>query len=62
MLPLHSLGERIVVVGPSQCGQVNVGSRRFQKLGLPAVHLDQLQHRPQSNWQARPESGVRRSS
>jgi adenylate kinase family enzyme len=56
MLPLHSLGERIVVLGPSNAGKSTLAVAVSKKLGLPAVHLDQLQHFPQSNWQARPEA------
>lgn len=55
MSPLHSLGERIVVLGPSNAGKSTLVVAVSKKLDLPAVHLDQLQHLPQSNWQARPE-------
>ncbi|TBY61856.1 AAA family ATPase [Rhizobium leguminosarum bv. viciae] len=56
MLPLHSLGERIVVLGPSNAGKSTLAVAISKKLGLPAVHLDQLQHLPQTDWQARAEA------
>jgi adenylate kinase family enzyme len=56
MLPLHSLGERIVVLGPSNAGKSTLAVAISKKLSLPAVHLDQLQHLPQTDWQARTEA------
>lgn len=56
MLPLHSLGERIVVLGPSNAGKSTLAVAISNKLGFPAVHLDQLHHLPHTDWQARPEA------
>ncbi|EJC78139.1 adenylate kinase-like kinase [Rhizobium leguminosarum bv. trifolii WSM2012] len=56
MLPLHSLGERIVVLGPSNAGKSTLAVALSRKLGLPAVHLDQLHHLPHTDWEARPEA------
>jgi adenylate kinase family enzyme len=55
MLPLQSLGERIMVMGPSNAGKSTLALALSDKLNLPTVHLDQLQHLPNTNWQARPE-------
>lgn len=56
MLPLHSLGERIVVLGPSNAGKSTLAVALSKKLGFPAVHLDQLYHLPHTDWQPRPEA------
>lgn len=56
MLPLHSLGERIVVLGPSNAGKSTLAVALSAKLGLPPVHLDQLHHLPNTDWQPRPEA------
>jgi adenylate kinase family enzyme len=56
MLPLHSLGERIVVLGPSNAGKSTLAVALSKKLGYPAIHLDQLHHLPNTNWQQRPEA------
>ncbi|TXI11992.1 MAG: AAA family ATPase [Rhizobium sp.] len=55
MLPLHSLGERIVVLGPSNAGKSTLAVALSRKLSIPAVHLDQLHHLPHTDWQPRPE-------
>jgi adenylate kinase family enzyme len=56
MLPLHSLGERIVVLGPSNAGKSTLAVALSKKLGFPAIHLDQLHHLPHTDWQPRPEA------
>lgn len=56
MLPLHALGERIVVLGPSNAGKSTLAVALAEKLGFPAVHLDQLHHLPHTDWQQRPEA------
>ena len=56
MLPLHSLGERIVVLGPSNAGKSTLAVALAKKLGFPAVHLDQLHHLPHTDWEQRPEA------
>lgn len=55
MLPLHSLGERIVVLGPSNAGKSTLAVALSAKLGIPAIHLDQLHHLPNTDWQPRLE-------
>jgi adenylate kinase family enzyme len=56
MLPLHALGERIVVLGPSNAGKSTLAVALSKKLGFPTVHLDQLHHLPDTDWQPRPEA------
>jgi adenylate kinase family enzyme len=55
MRPLHSLGERIVVLGPSNAGKSTLAVALSKKLGFPVIHLDQLHHLPNTDWQQRPE-------
>ncbi|MBY3004023.1 AAA family ATPase [Rhizobium leguminosarum] len=55
-MPLHSLGERIAILGPSNAGKSTLAVAVSEKLGIPAVHLDQLHHLPGTNWQPRPEA------
>jgi len=40
MLPLASLGARIVILGPSNAGKSTLAVALSHKLGVPAVHLD----------------------
>ena len=56
MLPLQALGDRIMVLGPSNAGKSTLALALSEKLDLPTVHLDQLQHLPNTDWQARPEA------
>lgn len=53
MLPLSSLGHRIAIVGPSNSGKSTLAVAMSQNLSLPAVHLDQLRHVPNTNWRER---------
>ena len=55
LLPLESLGERIMVLGPSNAGKSTLAAALSVRLGLPLVHLDQLQHLPNTDWEPRPE-------
>lgn len=56
MPPLNSLGQRIMVLGPSNAGKSTLSVALSNKLSLPVVHLDQLQHLPNTDWQPRPEA------
>ena len=56
MLPLQAFGDRIMVLGPSNAGKSTLALALSEKLDLPTVHLDQLQHLPNTDWQARPEA------
>jgi adenylate kinase family enzyme len=52
---LSQLGERICVMGPSNSGKSTLADAIARKLALRAIHLDQLYHLPNTNWQVRPE-------
>jgi len=56
MLSLASLGTRIVILGPSNAGKSTLAVALSEKLSIPAVHLDQLHHLPNTDWQPRPEA------
>ncbi|MGV8830971.1 MAG: AAA family ATPase [Devosia sp.] len=52
--PLESLGRRIVIMGPSNSGKSTLAEAIGEKAGLTIVHLDQLHHLPNTDWQPRP--------
>jgi len=54
ILPLADLGRRIVIFGPSNSGKSTLAEALSHKLGIPAVHLDQLHHTPNTDWVPRP--------
>lgn len=54
--PLAALGRRIMVLGLTNAGKSTLAVALSNKLGIPAIHLDQLQHRPNTNWVPRPEA------
>lgn len=54
VLPLADLGPRIVIFGPSNAGKSTLAEALSRKLDIPAVHLDQLHHAPNTNWVPRP--------
>jgi len=56
MIPLEALGQRIMVLGPSNAGKSTLALALAAKLDLPVVHLDRLQHLPNTDWRARPEA------
>ncbi|MDZ5646158.1 AAA family ATPase [Nitrospirillum sp. BR 11828] len=53
-MSLDELGPRICILGPSNSGKstlaVAIGRARL----LPPVHLDQLRHKPFTDWEPRP--------
>lgn len=55
LLPLDALGDRIMVLGPSNAGKSTLAAAIGAELDLPIVHLDQLQHLPHTDWEPRPE-------
>lgn len=55
MLPLKSLGNRIVIIGPSNAGKSTLALAISEKISVPAFHLDQFRHLPNTNWQMRPD-------
>ncbi|HEY4200024.1 MAG TPA: AAA family ATPase [Devosiaceae bacterium] len=54
LIALDALGPRICICGPSNAGKSTLAAAIARKQGLPAVHLDQLYHFPDTNWQPRP--------
>jgi adenylate kinase family enzyme len=50
-------GPRVVVVGTSGSGKTTLATRLSERLGLPHVELDALQHGP--NWQQATEDELR---
>ena len=54
VMPLAALGRRIVIMGPSNAGKSTLAAAIGKKTGLPVVHLDQLHHQPNTDWQPRP--------
>ncbi|WP_176083021.1 AAA family ATPase [Martelella sp. HB161492] len=55
MTSLATLGQRIVILGPSNAGKSTLSVALSQKLALPVIHLDQLRHLPHTDWQERPD-------
>jgi adenylate kinase family enzyme len=51
---LSALGQRICVLGPSNSGKSTLADAVARKLDMPAIHLDQLFHVPNTDWQQRP--------
>lgn len=53
-MDLATLGPRLCIIGPSNSGKSTLAAAIGRRRDLPVVHLDQLHHRPGSQWQARP--------
>ncbi|MBZ9813282.1 AAA family ATPase [Mesorhizobium sp. CA7] len=53
---LSDLGERICILGPSNSGKSTLADAIARKRGLEAVHLDQLFHLPNTDWEQRPRA------
>jgi adenylate kinase family enzyme len=51
---LPDLGNRICILGPSNSGKSTLANAIARKLDFQAVHLDQLYHRPNTDWEPRP--------
>lgn len=51
---LADLGDRIVIIGPSNAGKSTLAAAIGKKTGRPVIHLDQLHHLPHTDWQPRP--------
>lgn len=50
LVPLETLGSRIVVCGPSNSGKSTLAVALGRKLGAEAFHLDLFRHQPDTNW------------
>lgn len=53
-MTLDDLGPRICIVGPSNSGKSTLAAAIGRARGLPPIHLDQLYHLPNTDWQPRP--------
>jgi adenylate kinase family enzyme len=53
VLPLAALGRRIMIMGPSNSGKSTLAVALGAKLDIPAIHIDQLRHLPNTNWEQR---------
>lgn len=53
----EALGPRIVVLGPTNSGKSTLAEALGMRLGVPAIHLDQLRHMPGTDWEQRPDRG-----
>jgi len=51
---LSELGARICILGPSNSGKSTLAVAIARKRGVKVVHLDQLHHLPDTDWQPRP--------
>ncbi|MCJ2060902.1 AAA family ATPase [Methylobacterium sp. J-048] len=56
---LDELGPRICIMGPSNSGKSTLAVAIGRTRGLPPIHLDQLYHRPNTDWEPRPEEEFR---
>lgn len=53
--PLENLGQRICIIGPSNSGKSTLAQSIAAKKSIPCLHLDQIAHQAQTNWERRPE-------
>jgi len=51
---LADLGPRIVILGPSNSGKSTLADAIGRARDVPVIHLDQLHHRPNTDWRPRP--------
>jgi adenylate kinase family enzyme len=54
-MTLDDLGPRICIMGPSNSGKSTLAAVIGRARGLTPIHLDQLYHLPNTNWQPRPD-------
>jgi adenylate kinase family enzyme len=55
-MTLSDLGPRICIMGPSNSGKSTLANAIARERGLPPIHLDQLHHLPNTDWQLRPDN------
>lgn len=53
LISLEDLGPRICIMGPSNSGKSTLATAISRHTALPAIHLDQLYHLPNTHWQPR---------
>jgi adenylate kinase family enzyme len=54
-IELPALGQRICIIGPSNSGKSSLAEAVGRKLGIDVIHLDRLRHRPNTDWELRPD-------
>jgi adenylate kinase family enzyme len=55
-MTLDDLGSRICIMGPSNSGKSTMAAAIGRARGLTPIHLDQLYHLSNTNWQPRPDA------
>jgi adenylate kinase family enzyme len=55
-MTIDDLGPRICIMGPSNSGKSTLAEAIARVRDLPAIHLDQLHHLPNTDWQPRTEA------
>lgn len=53
-MELAELGKRICILGPSNSGKSTLAYAISKKQKCNVIHMDQLHHLPNTNWQPRP--------
>jgi adenylate kinase family enzyme len=54
-MSLGHLGPRICIMGPSNSGKSTLATAIGRARGLTPIHLDQLHHQSNTDWQPRPD-------
>jgi adenylate kinase family enzyme len=53
LINIDALGARVCIIGPSNSGKSTLANLIGMKRGIKAVHLDQLAHESDTDWQRR---------
>ena len=55
-VPLASLGQRIVILGPSNAGKSTLAAALSEKLEIEPFHLDRMRFLPNTDWSMRSDA------